>query len=214
MSETSDNSAPDIDQQIAPFLPFIEHDLRPGTPHVVIELSLNDKLTEDSDCVVSAKIRRSRDDYEEPCVIYWNPEPFSFGPAAFLLFRHTASGLQKIDINNELSGMLEPPLMLEGFRYSVWELAAGRRAGEGLAFGATLAERYRREMVVGKYELVWPGVEIALWDWGTKKQHLGQELGPKSPKIWVPAARITLEVEEEEEVRRAGTPQIEPSERM
>jgi hypothetical protein len=82
---------------------------------------------------------------------------------------------------------------------------------------ATMLDRYRKELVKGsKYELVWPGGEFALWDWGTIKQHLGQELGAKSSKIILPAAQVTLEFDKfcQAEKRRGSPPPIAPSERM
>ena len=82
---------------------------------------------------------------------------------------------------------------------------------------ATMPNRYRKELVKGsKYELVWPGDEFALWDWSTIKQHLGQELGAKSPKIVLPAAQVTLEFDKfgRMEERRGSPPPITPSERM
>jgi hypothetical protein len=36
-----------------------------------------------------------------------------------------------------------------------------------------------------RYELIWPGAEISLWDWGTLKEHEGLELKPTWPSLVV-----------------------------
>lgn len=115
-------------------------------------------------------------------------------------------------MGSNLLGPPQMPFIVDGFR-STWEVAP-----EGnVKFMPGLSKRYRKELKTGaKYELVWPGGEIAIWDWGTINQYLGHELGIKSPKICLPAARVTLEFTEpgKEEERQDSPPQISPSERM
>lgn len=37
---------------------------------------------------------------------------------------------------------------------------------------------FHDQLVVGeKYELLWPGAEYALWDWGTLREHIGHKVG-------------------------------------
>lgn len=172
------------------------------------------RLTEDSGCDILVTIRRTRDMHEEPCIFNWSGYNDGCGPLGYLLFRHTENGLRKIDIDMN-SNLFDPPQMpfiVDGFR-STWEVAPE----DNVKFMPGLSKRYRKELKVGaKYELVWPGGEIAIWDWGTIKQHIGQELGIKSPKICLPAARVTLEFTEvgKEEERHDSPPPISPSERM
>jgi hypothetical protein len=158
-------------------------------------------------------IQRTRDSHEEPCIFNWSAHDDGYGPSGFLLFRHTANGLRKIDIDGDSFAAPQTPFLVDGWNQSLWELAPEGR----VRFMATLPSRYRKELVMGaKYELVWPGGEIAIWDWGTTKQHLNQELGAKSPKICLPGARVTLEFDKfgQAEEQQDSPPPIAPSERM
>ncbi|KFY31521.1 hypothetical protein V493_01029 [Pseudogymnoascus sp. VKM F-4281 (FW-2241)] len=189
-----------MDQEIAPFLLFTENDYPPDTPHLRMELALKPDLTEDSDCNLNVTIQRTRDMHEEQCIFHWNGREDGCGPLGFLLFRHTENGLRKIniDMDSHLSKPLQTPFVVDGFNYT-FEVAPEGNVG----FLITLPKRYRKELKTGaKYELVWPGGEIAIWDWGTINQYLGHELGIKSPKICLPAARVTLEFTE------PGTPKL------
>lgn len=174
---------------------------------------MGSKLTEDSSCDVLVTIRRIRDSHEEPCIFRWRVHDDGYGPSGFLLLRHMANGLRKIDIEGHAFAASQAPLLVDGWNLALRELAPGGM----VQFMVTLPHRYRKELVMGaKYELVWPGGEIAIWDWGTIKQHLNQELGAKSPKICLPGARVTLEFDKfgEDEERQGSPPPIAPSERM
>lgn len=180
-----------------------------------MELQLGAKLTEDSKCHILVKIHRIRDMHEYPCVFNWSSSNDGCGPLGFLLFRHTENGLRKIDIDMD-SNLFNPPqrpFVVNGCNGDTWEMAPE----SNVKFMATLSKRYRKELQMGvKYELVWPGGEVAIWDWGTMKQHMGQELGAKSPRICLPAAQVTLEFNKfgNENQRQGSPPPIAPSERM
>jgi hypothetical protein len=176
-------------------------------------LELGTKLTEDSRCNVLVTFQRTRDSREEPCIFSWSESNDGYGPSGFLLFRHTANGLRKIDIDDDTEAVSQTSSLVDGWNRSLWEVAAEGR----VRLMATLPTRYRKELVAGaKYELVWPGSEVAIWDWGTQRQHMGQELGTKSSKICLPAARCTLEFDKFgiEGERQGSPPPISPSERM
>ncbi|KAH7124361.1 hypothetical protein EDB81DRAFT_219674 [Dactylonectria macrodidyma] len=179
-----------MDPEIESFLLFTESDVPPNTPHVSLELALGQILTENSDCNVLVTLRRSNDSNEgKPCILSWSQYDAA---AAFMLFHHTPNnnGLRKIDIEGDPAAAPQAPLIVGGWNGSLRELTPGG----SVRFMATLPKRYRRELVSGeKYELVWPGGEIAIWDWGSKEQHSGQRLDEKVPKICLPAARVTLE---------------------
>lgn len=182
---------------------------RPDTPHIVVELEPGGpKLTEDTECCVLVTLRRVRDEHEGSCMFQWHPFSNGFAPLRFVLLRHTANGFQKIDIEGEPHPEPEKPIGLHKPTLRVLAPESKVRIME------SLTHAYRKELVLGeKYELVWPGGEIALWDWGTPNQYPGRELHPKSPKICLPGARITLEVGEKEE--RRGSPEpIDPSKRV
>jgi hypothetical protein len=82
-------------------------------------------------------------------------------------------------------------MLINGWNHYLWELPPG---GE-VSFRVNLTENYQRPPVPGeRYQLTWPGGEIALWDWGTISEHLGNELKSQSakesnlPKLVLPAS--------------------------
>lgn len=181
-----------------------------------MELALGAKLTEDGMCAILVTIKRTRDMHEEPCIFNWSARNDGCGPLGYLLFCHTVNGLRKIniDMDNNVYEPPQTPFIVGKYPFhETWEVAP-----EGnVIFMSVLSKRYRKELQLGaKYELVWPGGEIVIWDWGTMKQHTGQELGCKSPKICLPAARVTIEFNKfgKEEERQDSPPPISPSERM
>lgn len=82
----------------------------------------------------------------------------------------------------------------------------------------TMPKGFRDKLVAGrKYELIWPGGEIALWDWGTKKECWGRELNRKEPMICLPATSATIEFNKfgpERKENEGSPPPIAASERM
>jgi hypothetical protein len=158
---------------------------------------------------VLVTIQWINDSFEEPCIFSWSIRNNAVGPQGFLLFRHTANGLRKIEIEDNIPAAPQMPYTFDRLSSPVWVLPLGGRT----QFMEPLPERYRKELVVGsKYELVWPGGDIAVWNWGTIKQHFGQELGFKSPNIYLPGAQATLAFSEIKE--RQDSPPIATSDRV
>jgi hypothetical protein len=130
-----------------------------------------------------------------------------------LLFRHTPEGLRKIDTDNNPFAAPRAPLLVHVWANSLREVAPG----EEIDSTSILPRKHRAKMVEGeKYELLWPGGEISIWDWGTKKDHWGQGLNVKSPNICLPAVRATLEFDKFSPAveRQSSLPPIAESERM
>lgn len=203
-----------MDPTIAPFLrvPTKEQHER-DTPHVNLEL-VPVAFTKDTDCLILLRFTRSPDNHNKPCIFHFHSFYDAFGPSGFLLFRHTAHGLSQVMLSGlpAVQPESEPRRAIDGWPSDVRELAPDGQ----VQIMTTLPKRYRREMEEGmKYELVWPGSEVALWDCGTVKEHIGILLGAKSSAIWVPPAQITLEIgEEREPEREVSPPLVEDSERM
>ncbi|CAM1501516.1 Fc.00g035000.m01.CDS01 [Cosmosporella sp. VM-42] len=200
-----------MDERVA-HSPFTENDIGLDTPQLSIELALGAKLTENSYCHVLVTIQR-RDSYNKPCIFSWSQRD-SYGVfAGFLLFRHTEGGLLKIEIDDDLPRVPDVSFLVDGWKRALLELAPGGRT----RFMATMPKRYRKELVTGsRYELVWPGDEFGLWDWGTIEEHIGQDLSVKSSKIYLPRAQATLEFGKfgRATERQGSPPPITPSERI
>lgn len=82
----------------------------------------------------------------------------------------------------------------------------------------TMPKHFRDVLVNGeKYELLWPGGEIALWDWGTKMEFVGKEL-ERRPGIYLPATKVTLEFDKfgpaKGKEERGSPPPLAESERV
>jgi hypothetical protein len=163
-------------------------------------------------------IRRVQDGHDKPCIFLWDLVTDGFRPWGFILLHHTAhGGLEKIEVRNV--GVLVTPkvLLVNGYNHFLWELPP---AGS-VTFKVSLPKSYRASLVPGdRYELIWPGVEIALWDWGTIREHLKRELKPKLPSLVLPGGpRVSFTVEQGEKPKSAwrrpvSPPPIEPSARV
>lgn len=164
---------------------------RPETPHLNLSLALGSELTADSRCYIQATIQRSdSDSHDSPCILSWDQNDFF---AAVLVFQHSSKGLRKIEIpipkDQASNPTLQTPFTVDGYNPSLRELPPGGSE----RFMMTMPTRFRELIKEGEeYDLVGPGGEIALWDWGTKKEFVGRELGVKEPRICLPAARVTV----------------------
>lgn len=199
-----------MEEAISPFIRFSQDEKhRPNTPHVNMDL-VPAPFTKDSSCFVLVTFTRAPDGHNEPCIFYWSPFYDAFGPSGFLLFQHTGNGLEQVILEGEPQSKSETPSVMDWYDGTISEISSDGK----VQMMATLPKRYRKELVEGvKYELVWPGSEIHLWDWGTRAENIGRPLAPKSPAICLPAKRVTLEVGQEPE-REASPAPFEPSQRL
>lgn len=69
-----------------------------------------------------------------------------------------------------------------------------------------LPMRYQTQLQAGEtYQLLWPGGEVGMWDWGRRIEHVGKEIKSRrtrseQPKLIIPASEpITFKAKEEEE---------------
>ncbi|KAJ4287048.1 hypothetical protein N0V88_007813 [Collariella sp. IMI 366227] len=78
-----------------------------------------------------------------------------------------------IDHTKFRSSPKEDSVDINGTNQYLWELPPG---SEG-RLAVNLPEHYNHAMAAGEtYTLLFPGVEVAMWDWGTIGEHLGREL--------------------------------------
>ena len=82
------------------------------------------------------------------------------------------------------------------------------RPGSSQRAVPTLPENYHKVLVPGqRYRLIWPGEEISMWDWGTKRDYVGKELNSqairesKLPRLILPACTgVKFTAKEESEL--------------
>ncbi|KAK4076687.1 CAZyme family GH71 [Trichoderma aggressivum f. europaeum] len=140
-------------------------------------------------------LRRIDDNTSRPCIVRWSPGVEAFSAAGLELWRHTSrandgsDSLVRVEVDYSGGAKLavaSPRLLVQGWDPFLWELWPGGH----VRFTAPLHERYHKGLVEGeRYDLVWPGGEIAMWDWGTKHEHVGLELrvDASQPPLRVPA---------------------------
>ncbi|OQE22851.1 hypothetical protein PENFLA_c012G05203 [Penicillium flavigenum] len=175
-----------------------------NTPVLCLEIapSLTVSLTEPLG--ILAVVRREEDGSNKPCIFHWSVSSDVWGPSGYILFQHTVNGLKKVGKHR-----LPPPETLE--------LRQRDAEFEELLPGQCLKGNLRDispfwdQLVAGeKYELLWPGAEYALWDWGTFREHVGQQIGTNLglPRAVIPGGVCTtLTIIEEAEVfQRAPSP--------
>ena len=138
-----------------------------------------------------------RDDTDpRSCIFYWSPYAPAVPAAQFILFRHTPDGLERIEVGK---GLWEAPDMLSIARLGqgLFELEPNGSSRYLLELGV----QYRDALRPGeRYELLWPGGESFLWDWGYIQGHLGVELRRREPCLFIPGCHISFTVEEGERI--------------
>ncbi|KAK0114831.1 hypothetical protein ONS96_013314 [Cadophora gregata f. sp. sojae] len=142
-SSTSDFSHQHLDNgtktRIIPS--FTDKDVKPGIPHLSLEIALGAELRADSHCSILAYIYRagSESHNDSPCILSWG-QPDAF--AAMVLFQHTTAGLLQIHIKPDPEILveagsstvdaldLETPFKVDQYSSRpVHELVVGGRAG-------------------------------------------------------------------------------------
>lgn len=131
-----------------------------------------------------------------PCIVRWSPGVDGFSAAGLELWRHTSSengdSLVRVDTDHKGSVVQASPCLVV---YSWDRFLREFQPGEKVHFTAPLPDRYYRKLVEGEhYDLVWPGGEVAIWNWGTIREHEDQELranDPSRPVLCVPAGSRT-----------------------
>jgi hypothetical protein len=75
------------------------------------------------------------------------------------------------------------PLLVNGWNHDLWELTPDRP----VKFLKSLPARYQKLLKAGEtYTLLWPGGEIALWEEGGVRDHIGRELHDRSDPLILP----------------------------
>jgi hypothetical protein len=130
--------------------------------------------------VVDFTIRRAKKDgLDRPCIFRWHPLFDVFSSQGLILLHNTPTGdgVEACAVDHAKSSVppKENAIVMDRGRGDdyLWELPPG-----GEAHGSvTLPEHYHQAMQAGEtYTLLYPGGEVAMWDWGTKSEHLDKEL--------------------------------------
>ncbi|KAE8398268.1 hypothetical protein BDV37DRAFT_291155 [Aspergillus pseudonomiae] len=168
-----------------PYLRLAEQSHRSSTPAVSLELKAPETLYLESPFGIEVVLRRDDTD-PRSCIFYWSPYAPAVLAAQFILFRHTPDGLERIEVGK---GLWEAPDMLSIARLGqgLFELEPNGSSRYLLELGV----QYRDALRPGeRYELLWPGGESFLWDWGNIQGHLGVELRRREPCLFIPGFHV------------------------
>jgi hypothetical protein len=147
------------------------------------------------------------DSNDRPLVFRWGPYSNAFAHAEVVLLHMTPQGPEKIDVPPLSYAKPDPDtIQVNGWNQYLWEL----QPGSEIDMREKLTANYQRLLQPGeKYELVWPGAELPMWDWGSMKEHVGKELRTtqqqdieaKLPRLVMPASKdvITFTAKHESE---------------
>jgi hypothetical protein len=138
-----------------------------------------------------------RSDENSKSIIFRHSQPTDFRRCRFVLLHETSSGLQKVDVPEPQPGRTfeedADTVKFNGYNHCIWELPpSGREQQLGELMG-----NYQKTLVAGeKYHFFWPGMEIDMWEWGTRGEWQGKELksqatrDTKLPRLVLPASNV------------------------
>ncbi|OBR10413.1 Kinesin light [Colletotrichum higginsianum IMI 349063] len=168
-----------MDHDISSFLRLGNHDIPPTTPRLFLEVKAPSQMSLTLPYKVQFVLRRAkRDGVNRPCVVRWNPSLEAFGPSGLIVLRHASEkddSFEQLAIEHD--GLTEPPeaegrTLTDGQTDFWFTLAPGGEA----RLDALLPERYYRVLQAdGRYTLLYPGAQLAVWDWGSGQNGSGTE---------------------------------------
>ncbi|KAF2126195.1 hypothetical protein P153DRAFT_433982 [Dothidotthia symphoricarpi CBS 119687] len=162
-------------ENLANHINLSEEAVRPELPQLRLELDASKTLSLTLPYEIRFLIKRSDGPADKPVIFEWNQYDQGLRKSALVLLRHTANNLEAIAIDHSGLGDLSrhEPLVVNSHSHDLWELAPRGTVTSKV----TLPERYQKLLKSGEtYTLLWPGGDIGTWDYGTVREHIGQEL--------------------------------------
>ncbi|KAF2124929.1 hypothetical protein P153DRAFT_360575 [Dothidotthia symphoricarpi CBS 119687] len=131
---------------------------------------------------------------EKPFVLKWGPYSNAFAQAQLVLLHITEYGPERVGVNPlQYAKPDKDTILVNGWNQFLWALPLG---SEIKRRGKLTANYYRRLIPGEKYELLWLGAEISMWDWESMSDHVGQELESRqvrestSPRLILSRSRV------------------------
>jgi hypothetical protein len=148
--------------------------------------------------------RAKEDGSDKPCIFRWSPTIDGFSPSGVVLLHHGDSSnsdgpkICEVDYTKPLKSPNEDYILADAQNSHLYELAPG---GEARCI-ASLPARYYQALHAGEmYTLLYPGGEVAMWDWGTVEEHLmsSSEENSSLSTLMIPGgARVSFTARAEE----------------
>lgn len=120
-----------------------------------------------------------------PLIFEWCTATQGFEIPGLVLLRHTAVGLESIavDHSEQLDTSRHGPVLINGWNQTLWELDTNG----SFTLMSSLPGRYQELLKTDEtYTLLWPGANLTLWEYGTMREHMGQELDDKDQPLLLP----------------------------
>ena len=152
------------------------------------------------------------DHYSKPLIFRFRPDN-EFRHSRFILLHETTLGLRKIEVpklqeDQQFEDDVDT-LQFNGWNHCICDIAPpGTLQVNGQMIG-----NYQKALIPGeKYHFFWPGMEIDMWEWGTRYEWKNKELisqsirDTKPPRLVIPASNVltfTAKVEDEPWPERA-----------
>lgn len=168
-------------------------------PQVRLEFGASKRLSLTLPYRISFIFEHEEGHESEPLIFEWSTAAHGFRAPGLVLLRHTAVGLESIAVDH--SGILDlhrhGPILVNGWNENLWEL--GPKGSFTLM--TSLPGRYQKMLTTNEtYTLLWPGANIALWEYGTVREHMRRELCDKDEPLLLPGgAHITFSTYTENE---------------
>ena len=168
--------------------------------HATSEVSITSPIQ------IKLTLQRAKDPFEHSCTFVWNAFK-AWTRSQFVLLHQKGDVLEQVDVSPEIIRKElheeENIMKVNGWNYGLEQL----RPGGSEVSVHTLPDHYQKALIPGQiYQLFWPGDEIWMWDWGTKRDHVGKELKSqalresKLPSLILPAcAGVEFTAKEESE---------------
>jgi hypothetical protein len=115
---------------------------------------------------IDMTLRREQDRLEQACVFVLDITE-AFKRTQFVLLHQKGDVLEQVNVSQGRRIENQHGIMkVTGYNNGLENL----RPGSSQCYVPTLPENYHKALIAGeRYRLIWPGEEIPIWDWGTKR---------------------------------------------
>ncbi|KAH5442398.1 hypothetical protein HBI23_132070 [Parastagonospora nodorum] len=188
-----------MEEKLASHVKLPEKITHSNLPQLRLELSASKRLSLTVPYHISFTFKHEGGHKCVPLIFEWSTVTHGFKTPGLVLLRHTVVGLEPIavDHSERLDLSRQGPILVNGWNENLWELD---HKGS-FTIMSSLPERYQKLLDSNEtYTLLWPGANIALWEYGTVREHMGQELDDKDQPLLLPGGpHITFSTHTENE---------------
>ncbi|KAH7380165.1 hypothetical protein BKA66DRAFT_442479 [Pyrenochaeta sp. MPI-SDFR-AT-0127] len=174
-----------MEAKLTPHIKISQEDARSDLPQPRLKLSASKNLSLTLPFTIHFAIEHEDALAGKTIIFEWSPHIHGFTESGFVLLHHVNNNLEVVAVDH--SGLVDisrhGPLLVNGWNQGLWELGAE----ETVTFQTAVPARYQKLLKAGEtYTLLWPGGEVALWEKGTVREHIGRELDDKPTPLILP----------------------------